>query len=216
MAINIMSDFRNKNEQNLVSDLIKEAIEQRGTDIHYILRTQLNTDYILGESSMSDFTDFFLMPMYLESMEHYDNSGMVWDGFGRNNMDAATFQVSTITFKNVMSQNTDLTRPREGDLIYLPFADSLWEITLVKTDQKYKQTGINHSWRLICKLFSYSHENIESNTETDFNSLGTQATIGILNSLGLAPDSLMDETELFKSETAQTTADFDPNNPFNY
>jgi hypothetical protein len=219
-AMNLMQNFRNKNEQDLVSNLIEEAIEQRGFDVHYIVRDMLNTDYILGESSMSEFTEFYLMPAYLESMEHFNGNGDLFDAFGLSMTDAATFQIGVRKFRTVVEEKANLPRPREGDLIYLPFADSLWEITKVKLDDKFYQTGINHSYRLVSKLFSYSHEDIETNTETNFNKLGTktpQSDDGLRNLLGLSVTDLHDESVVLEKETKTTTADnFNPADPFSY
>ena len=161
MAINLMQNYRNGNEQDLAADLIDEAIATRGFDVHYILRDRINSDYLLGESPMSDFTEFYVMPMFLESMEHFNGSGDVYDALGMNFTDAATIQVSARRFKSEVNIPT-IQRPREGDLVYMPFSDSLWEINKVKMDPKYYQLGKNYSYRLICKLFEFSHERIEN------------------------------------------------------
>ena len=220
MAMNLMGNYtRNINEQNLVSELMNEAIEQRGFDVHYIVRDLLNPDYILGESTMSNFTEFYLMPMYLESLEHFNGSGDIWDGFGQSFADSAIFRVSVTKFKLTVEDIANIPRPREGDLVYVPFTDSLWEVTLVKLDDKYYQTGVNHSYRLVCKLFSYSHEIIETNTNSDFNALGTDMLddTGLRNLLGLNVGNLHEESELFITQTKTTTSnDFDVANPFSY
>jgi hypothetical protein len=198
---------------------MSEAIDQRGFDVHYIVRDLLNPDYIFGESSMSNFTEFYLIPMYLESMEHFSGSGDIWDGFGQSLTDSAIFRVSVKTFKLKVEDQSNIPRPREGDLVYVPFTDSLWEVNLVKLDDKYYQTGINHSYRLICKLFSYSHETIETNTNSDFNKLGTsELDAGLRNMMGLTEADLHEESSLFIEETKKTTSsnDFDANNPFSY
>lgn len=203
MAFNIMGNFNNTNEQDLISDLVEEAIDQRGAPVHYILRDQLNPDYLLGESTMSTFKEFYELPMFIESIEHFNGNGDVFDAFGMQYIDSAIFQVGQRKFETVVSPFTDRVRPNEGDLVYLAFSDSLWEITKVKRDLKYYQVGRNHSYRLICKLFSFSHEEIEStSTTSDFNDLGTSSDLddaGIKKLLGINSD-FIDETEVLKQE----------------
>ena len=216
MAINIMGNFRNTNEHDLIADLVEEAIEQRGSQIHYILRDMINPDYLLGESSFSEFKEFYLTPAFLESVEHFNGNGDLYDSFSINSTDSAIFQVGARRFKLDVGDPADIERPREGDLIYLPFSDSLWEITRVKRDIKYYQTGKNNSYRLICSLFTYSHEKIETATETDFNDLGTRADIKDLNDdtiktlLGINPKMLADETDIIKESVKKIkTIDID-------
>lgn len=219
MVMNLMNNFRNTNEQDLVANLVEEAIEQRGLYVHYIVRNTLNMDYILGESSMSEFTEFYLIPMYLESMEHFGGSGDVKDMFGNNYVDEAIYQVGVKRFK-IELEKGNLGRPREGDLIYNPMSDSLWEITKVKNDQKYYQVGKNNSYRLVCKLFSFSHEKIETDTEGDFNTLGSTKEFNVAGIsqriLGLPEGDTTDQTEIFKDNAAQVAPSFDPNNPFKF
>ena len=203
-AFNIMGNFRNTNEQDLIADLVEEAIEQRGSNVHYIIRDMINPDYLLGESSFSEFKEFYIIPMFIESVEHFNGNGDLYDSFGINSKDSAIFQVGARKFKLDIADKANVVRPREGDLIYLPFSDSLWEITRVKMDLKYFQVGKNNSYRLICSLFTYSHETIESNTETDFNKLGTSTDLddaNIKRLLGISPSLLIDESDVMKIET---------------
>jgi hypothetical protein len=208
MVMNLMAEYRNYDEQDLVSDLIEEAIDQRGANVHYILRDMLNADYLLGEASMSDFKEFYQIPMFIESVEHFNGNGDVFDSLGISYTDSSIFQVGSNRFKKIVSEPANIVRPREGDLIYLPFSDSLWEITKVKMDLKYYQTGKNHSYRLVCKLFSYSHETIETNTETNFNNLGTTQDLddsNIKKLLGISDNQLLDESDVFEEELTKST-----------
>lgn len=212
MAFNIMGNYQNRNEQDLVSNLIEESIEQRGVYVRYILRDLLNPDELLGESTMSEFTEFYEIPMFIESVEHFNGNGDIFDAFGMNSSaESSIFQVGKRKFKTVVGEPAKIEKPREGDLIYLPFSDSLWEITKEKRDLKYYQTGANHSYRLICKLFVFSHESIsvDATDGTDFNSLGTEVKLddeGLKNLFGLKEDSLLDETAIVKEEIKPSLA----------
>lgn len=200
-AVNLMNNYTNANEHNLIADLIEESIEQRGVMVHYIIREQINPDYLLGEASISEFTEFFEVPMYLESVEHFNGNGDIMDDFGINYTDSSIFQVGIRKFKVDVVEKSNIVRPREGDLIYLPMSDSLWEVGKVKMDQKYHQAGRNYTYRLVCKLFSFSHEEIEKNTESDFNDLGTEADDDQLRRLlGINPNNPIDEGGGLKQE----------------
>lgn len=202
MSFNIMGNFNNRNEQDLIGDLVEEAIEQRGAPVHYILRDQLNPDYLLGESTMSAFKEFYELPMFIESIEHFNGNGDVFDAFGMQYIDSAIFQVAERRFKTTVADTANIVRPRESDLVYLQFSDSLWEITKVKRDIKYYQVGRNHSYRLICKLFAFSHEEIETSTTSDFNALGTSTDLdddSMKKLLGIS-NELLDETDILKQE----------------
>lgn len=169
MAFNIIGQYKRPNEQDLVANLIDEAIEQRGTQVRYILRDMLNPDQLFGESTLSEFKEGYALPMFIESVEHFNGNGDIFDEFGINKTDSSILQVSARRFSTeVTSNKADIVRPREGDLIYLPFSDSLWEITKVKKDLKYYQLGRNYSYRLVCKLFEYSHEELDI-PESDFS-----------------------------------------------
>ena len=55
-----------KSEQNLYSDLIKEAIQIYGHDVYYVDRTTVAIDSVLGEDSLSKFTTQHPIEMYVE------------------------------------------------------------------------------------------------------------------------------------------------------
>lgn len=197
MAINIMGDYKVQSEHDLMADLIEEAIEQRGALVRYIVRDMINPDYMLGESSMSDFKDGYQLPMYVESVEHFNGNGDVFDMMGISKVDSAIFQVGVRKFRVEVSNISKVERPREGDLIYLPFSDSLWEIEKVKMDLKYYQLGKNYTYRLVCKLFAFSHETID-NPESEFD-IGTSIDLddtGLKKLLGINTDRLVDEQDV--------------------
>jgi hypothetical protein len=218
MVMNLMANYKNTNEHDLISDLIEESIEQRGALVHYIVRDMLNPDYLLGESPISEFKEFYEIPAYIESVEHFNGNGDIYDSFGINSRDSSIFQMGIRRFKTDVSDPANIARPREGDLVYLPFSDSLWEITKVKMDIKYFQTGKNYSYRLVCNLFTYSHESIETNTGSDFNTLGTSIQlddIGVKNLLGINDSLLLDESDIIL-DSSKSLNKFDTSNAFGF
>lgn len=216
MVMNLMGQYKQPNEQDLVADLIEEAIEQRGVQVRYILRDMLNPDELFGESTMSKFDKGFELPMYVESVEHFNGNGDLFDEFGISKIDSSIFQVGARKFRLEVTSNKDASeveRPREGDLVYLPFSDSLWEITKVKMDMKYYQLGRNYTYRLVCKLFEYSHEQI-NNPESDFAEYSTITELddaGLKRLLEVGPGQEIDENGHIQNafEPSRTTPDND-------
>jgi len=209
-----MGNYRNTNEHDLMADLIEEAIEQRGAPVRYIVRDTINPDYLLGESSMSDFTEGYNLPMFIESVEHFNGNGDIFDMFGMQKVDSSIFQVGARKFKMEVTDKANIDRPREGDLIYLGFSDSLWEIEKVKMDLKYYQLGKNYSYRLVCKLFAFSHEQID-NPESDFETIGKSEALddaGLKRLLGINPDRLVEEDEVIEEAIRPSTVTPDPEN----
>lgn len=206
MVMNIMGNFKRPNEQDLVANLIEEAIEQRGAQVRYILRDMLNPDQVLGESSMSEFKDGYNLPMFIESVEHFNGNGDIFDEFSISKVDSSIFQVGARKFRLEL-EGSGVDRPREGDLIYLSYSDSMWEVTKVKMDLRYYQMGKNYSYRLVCKLFTYSHENID-NPESDFETLRVDEDLddeGLKRLLGINPDRKADETEELEDNIDKST-----------
>ena len=58
------------------------------------------------------------------------------------------------------------TSPKEGDLIYFPLTESLFEIKFVEDEPIFYQTGALQSFDLVCEMFNYSDEDIDTDVET--------------------------------------------------
>ena len=55
------------------------------------------------------------------------------------------------------------TRPKEGDLIYFPLGERLFEIKHVEFENPFYQLGKNYIYELQCELFRYEDEYIDTN-----------------------------------------------------
>ena len=53
-------------------------------------------------------------------------------------------------------------RPREGDLVYFPFGDRLFEIKFVEHEKPFYQLKKNYVYTLRCELFQYEDEVIDT------------------------------------------------------
>ena len=57
--------------------------------------------------------------------------------------------------------STDADRPQEGDLVYHPVIAKMFEINFVDHDEPFYQLDNNPVYKLRCKQFEYSSEDID-------------------------------------------------------
>ena len=57
------------------------------------------------------------------------------------------------------------TRPREGDLVYFPLGQRLFEVKFVEHEQPFYQLGKNYVYELKCELFEYEDEVLDTSIE---------------------------------------------------
>ena len=96
-----------KSEQNLYSDLIKEAIQIYGHDVYYVDRTTVAIDTVLGEDSLSKFTTQHPIEMYIEDGSGgYQGEKEIMTQFGLENRNELTFVVNKKRFQEMDSQIT--------------------------------------------------------------------------------------------------------------
>lgn len=171
-------------EQQLINDLVIEQIAMFGMDILYMPRKNINLDKILHESSKSAFDAALPIPMYLKSFDGYDQGMELLTKFGVRSSDNITLQMSRSQFTasyspfieqlyreqnggadlNHLEGQTD-ARPKEGDLLYFPFDDSIFEIKYVEFDQPFYMLGKGYVFEINCERFEYSGETFNTGYE---------------------------------------------------
>jgi preprotein translocase subunit Sss1 len=57
------------------------------------------------------------------------------------------------------------SRPREGDLVYFPLGERLFEVKFVEHEQPFYQLGKNYVYELKCELFEYEDEIIDTSIQ---------------------------------------------------
>lgn len=94
-------------EQNLYRDLVVESIQIYGHDVHYLDRTLVNEDSILGTDSLSKFTTQAKIEMYMEdSGGGFAGEQELMGQFGLQNLSEATFVVAKKRFQDLTKQIT--------------------------------------------------------------------------------------------------------------
>lgn len=156
--------FRNfdaRNEQELLHSLVTESIQIYGHDVNYIPRTLVNEDTILGEDSISEYKDAYSIEMYIKSVDGFEGEGDLVSKFGLEIRDQIVFSVARRAWEGL-----DIgVRPKEGDLIYFPLTEKLFQIMFVEHETPFYQTGALPTFDLTCELFTYSDEKIDTGVE---------------------------------------------------
>jgi hypothetical protein len=146
------------NEQKIVEDLTIESIQIHGQDMVYLPRNIVNKDELFGEDTISGFTGGTELEMYISNVDGFDGDGDFISKFGLEIKDSMKLIVSKKRFE----QELAMTRPLEGDLIYFPLTNGLFEIKFVEHENPFYQLGKLYTYELSCELFQYSQEDIET------------------------------------------------------
>jgi len=157
-------------EQGLIDSLTRETIFQRGLDLYYIPRTnsEKGFDYLFGEDPNNFFDSAVIIEMYIENVSTGFDGSTAVGRFMLELNDVATFLVSRTRFtEEITSIYKDIVRPREGDLIVVPFDDEepmyMFEITFVERTTPFYQLGKTNIWRMEAERFNFSHEDMKTN-----------------------------------------------------
>ena len=173
-------------EQNLVDSLVIEQIAMFGADMLYLPRKMLNLDKLLHESSKSAFEFAMPIPLYVKTFSGYNNGLEMLTKFGVRSSDEVTLVASRSVWNTSYAPfiksyynaqagrdpkselnylEGETARPKEGDIIYFPFDDSIFEIKYVMFDQPFFQLGKGYVYELMCEKFEYSGETFETGYE---------------------------------------------------
>jgi len=155
-------------EQLLVEDLVIEALKIYGMDVYYLPRTTRDqVDYLYGEDTLKEYRTAHPIEMYLENVSGMDGEQDFISKFGLEIRDEVTMLVSRLRFRYAVN---GYTRPREGDLIYIPLLTGFFEITYVEheNDQSMFYTlgrgrgGNVYVYALKMKQYVFSSEIIDT------------------------------------------------------
>ena len=179
MALNPFFLQGSPGEQRLVQELINEQLKIYGVEVTYIPRKILGTDPLLGyndlrEVNFSKFDDNYSIEAYVQNYEGYGGSGDILTKFGMSLRDEVTLVISRERYEDFIAQfltglPTDeiivSSRPREGDLIYFPLGQRLFEVKFVEHENPFYQLGKNYVYELKCELYEYEDEIIDTSIE---------------------------------------------------
>jgi len=155
------------NEKRLLEDLLVESIQIMGHDCFYIPRDSYNgDDEIYGETINAKFSRAYTMEMYIANVEGYEGQGDFFSKFGLDIRDTSNFVIAARSFRKYVPSNI-AWRPREGDLVYVPVMQKMFEIKFVEEELLFFSIGNRNPYiyELRCELFRFSDENLNTGVE---------------------------------------------------
>jgi hypothetical protein len=162
--------FNNYNahaEQRVVEDLIVETIKIMGSDAYYLPNDNDQArDLLYGEDPVKKFTTAFPIEIYLSTALEYMGEKDFFSKFGLEIKNNINVILSKRSFSQRVPQKI-FTRPREGDLVYVPFMNGvgeLYEIKFANQNKDFNALGrkIPFFYELELEKFRYSQEVLDT------------------------------------------------------
>ena len=179
-------------EQSLVQDLINEHLRIYGVDVYYLPREYITEKTVIKEVIESQFTTAYPIEAYVDTYDGYGGQGTILSKFGIQELDDLSLIISKERFENYISPfikqtpNSKLSsRPKEGDLIYFPLGDRLFEVKYVEHEKPFYQLQKNYVYELRCELFRYGDELINTGIENIDDNVEEEGYIQTLQMVGL-------------------------------
>ncbi len=180
-------------EQNLIQDLINEQLRMYGVEIYYIPRQYVSKKSVIKEVIQSKFDSSYPIEAYVDNYDGYGGPGTLLSKFGIQDIDDLTLIISKERFENYISPlikdlpNVELSsRPKEGDLVYFPLGDRLFEIKYVEHEKPFYQLKKNYVYELRCELFRYEDEILDTGVEHIDDNVAEEGYIQTLTLVGAA------------------------------
>lgn len=182
----------NSSEQRLIQDLINEQLRMYGVNIGYLPRGFYVEDKILRENILGSFSENYYLEAYVASYNGFGGGGDMLTKFGIKSNDDLTLIISREIFEDFISPFLEsvfedkkykiTNRPKEGDLIYFPLTDTVYEIKFVEHETEFYQLGKLYIYELKCEPFMFEDEDIITGVEEiddNFSDRGIDAIISL-------------------------------------
>jgi hypothetical protein len=179
-----------RQEQNLVEDLIIEAIKIYGVEAYYLPRTHVNLDKLYGEDASMKFDDAIHLELYIKTFDGFVGQEDFLSKFGLQIDESINFVVAQKRFDQALKTSMlteygynlkledgneilnevaydyeSILRPREGDLIWLPMAGYMYEIKFTENIENFFQLGKLYTHEIRCERYRYSNEKIDTDVQ---------------------------------------------------
>ena len=180
-------------EQGLIQDLINEQLRMYGVEVYYIPRKYMTKKTVIKEVIESKFDNAYPIEAYVDTYDGYEGQGTILSKFGVQPLNDLNIIISKERFETYISPliknlpNIELsTRPKEGDLIYFPLGDRLFEIKFVEHEKPFYQLQKTYVYELRCELFRYEDEIIDTGVEYIDDNVEDKGYIQSLTMVGVA------------------------------
>jgi hypothetical protein len=184
-----------QSEQGLIQDLVNEQLRMYGVEVYYIPRKIATISKVIREVIRSKFDSAYPIEAYVENYDGYDGSTTILSKFGIQATNELTLIISRERFEYYITPLIEgfadvliSTRPKEGDLIYFPLGDRVFEIKFVEHEKPFYQLQKNYVYELRCELFQYEDEDIStgiSEIDDTTSAIGSEGYTEILNLIGV-------------------------------
>lgn len=195
-------------EQRLVQDLINEQLSIYGQDVLYMPRKIINEKKIIKEIIVSRFDDSFRLEAYISTFNGFGGNGDILSKFGVRSTDEITFIISKERYEDFITPKLGIfrdpnvklkNRPEEGDLIYLPLDNALFEIKFVELKTPFYQLNNLYTYELRCELFEYEDEIIDTGIDDVDENVKDFGYIATIQMVGAAASTAVLRTTLASS-----------------
>jgi len=203
MALNPFFLQGSSSEQRLVQDLINEHLKIYGVEVVYIPRKFVNKKTIIEEVQSSRFDDNYAIEAYVNTYDGYSGAGDILTKFGMSLRDELLITISKERFEDFIApflgaedDGTEdsiialSTRPKEGDLIYFPLGQRIFEVKFVEHENPFYQLGKNYVYELKCELFEYEDEIIDTSIGEIDTQVQDEGYIATLKLIGIGRTAL--------------------------
>ena len=117
-------------------------------------------DDLLKNSHVKHFESTSKVEMYVKNVEGFAGEGDFLSKFNVEIRDQMTLTIARRTFEDEVQryESINYIRPREGDLIFMPLNNKVFQIKFVEHEPVFYQMGALQMYDLKCELFEYSNE----------------------------------------------------------
>lgn len=174
MATSFYFSKNNEFEQELLENLAIESIKINGVDVYYLPRSLFDTDQIFKEDVLSTFNKGYFIEVYVKNIEGFAGEREILTKFGLESRQQVTFVIARRRFDEEIGFQTGKSRPFEGDLVFFPVTQGLFEIKYVDHQKPFYQLSDRYVYELKCEKVEYSSERLNTgipqvdNVETEF------------------------------------------------
>ena len=157
--------------------------------------------------------------MYVRNVDGFEGEGDFLSKFGLEIRDSMTLSVARRSFESEVEATQNISRPREGDLIFFPLNQKLYEIKFVEHEPVFYQMGTLQFYDCRVELFEYSNERMNTGIP-EIDELETKFSLDIYEEVQmLAEDGealftedgyrLLSEEESAEDASADDDRDYD-------
>ena len=198
-------------EQNLAQDLVDEQIKLFGSDVYYLPKTVL-ADSTLDEVRYTKYQDQFQIEMLLVNVMGFGDNAEFVSKFGLQITDEIIFRVSTKRWDEEVAEHSmsaKLTvpeRPNEGDLLYYPLTQNLYEIKYVGKEEPFFQFGKIQFYAITAELYQVGSDDLATGI-AEIDAIETLFDTAISLTMGVGGTGDFTVGETVTGGTTSTTAE---------